>query len=95
MNTISEKSPHSANLLGNESEVNLEVQEPINEILKTLSEAPKILLEPLSHSEQIYPQIKIKSFTGPISPFWGKFQNKRESKLLKEDFNFKLSEKFR
>jgi hypothetical protein len=48
----SEDSPQSANLLENESEVNLEVQEPMDEILKTVSEDKIRPVTPLSHSQQ-------------------------------------------
>ena len=51
-NLKSEHSHHSANLLGNESEVNLEVQEPMDEILKTVSEDKIRPVTPLSHSQK-------------------------------------------
>jgi len=51
-NLKSEHSPQSATLLGNEREVNLEVQEPMDEILKTVSEDKIRPVTPLSHSQQ-------------------------------------------
>lgn len=46
-----EQSAQSSNLLGNESEINLEVQEPMDEISKSVSEAKIKRVTPLSDSQ--------------------------------------------
>jgi len=48
---------------------------------KSFSEAKISPLKTLSGSQQIYPQIKKKTFMGQISSLWGRFQKKRRLKL--------------
>ena len=71
-----------------------QAEEPRDEISKSVSEDKIGPVTPLSHSQQYNPRMKRKAFTGRISPLWGRFQNKRESKSFKEDFNFKMRGKF-
>jgi chaperonin cofactor prefoldin len=84
----SEKSLQSANLLSNDSKVNLEVKEPRHSISESLSEDKIRPLEP-NHL-----QMKIKALISQISSLWERFQNKRESKLFKKDFNNKLKGRY-
>ena len=70
-----------------------QVEEPIS---KGVSKAYKSPVKTAERSEEYstHPPIKRKPKIGEILSPWERFQKKRRLKLLNQDFNFKLREKY-
>jgi hypothetical protein len=82
----SEDSPQSANLLENESEVNLEVQEPVDEILKTVSEDKIKRVTPLSNTQQNLSSNQEKGLNGPNFITLSKIPEEEQIEIIQKGF---------
>jgi len=78
----SEDSPQSANLLENESEVNLEVQEPS----KTVSEAKIKRVTPLSNTQQNLSSNQEKGLNGPNFITLSKIPEEEQIEIIQKGF---------
>jgi len=87
----SEDSPQSANLLENESEVNLEVQEPRSEISKTVSEAKMKPVTPLSNNQQY--DISSNQEKGLDEPDFRSLPEHEQKEIIKTGFQLQAEGK--
>ena len=89
-----EKSLQSANLLSNDSKVNLEVKEPRHPISESLSEASKIPLKPLSITQQYnIPSNQKKGLNEPNFITFGKISEDEKIEIIKTGFQLQAESK--